>query len=84
MCESLQLNKGRMGRGGQCFRDWKRAVFGDVFDALVEGKSPIKDDGKVSNIRWVSTAEPSIQELWVDDLMRDLGTNMIQLLIGHS
>lgn len=66
-----------MGGGGQCFRDWKKAVFGDMFDLLVEGKSLIKDDAKVSNIWWVSTAEPSIKRLWVDDLMSELGTNMM-------
>lgn len=67
-----------MGRGEQCFRYGKKAVFGDMFDVLAEGKSLIKDDTEVSNIRWVSTVERSIKKLWVDDLMRDLGNQESQ------
>lgn len=58
------------------FQRWKKAVFGDMSDVSVEGKSLIKDDTKVSNIRWVSTAEMSITKLLVD-LMRGLGTNIM-------
>lgn len=75
--ESLQLNKGRDGWWWAVLQGWKKAVFGNMFDVLVEGKSLIKDDTKVLNIRWVSTAEMSIKKLWVDDLMRDLGMKIM-------